>query len=58
MNTFCLECTAQDRGVVRECGDKNCPFWQHRSADLPYQVENRRRTERRKKWKQVLEVVR
>lgn len=46
MNSFCKECTNNDKKEIRECDDKKCPFWTERFADLQWQIE-RRKNERK-----------
>lgn len=36
-NDFCLECTGGNRDEIKECTDKNCPFFRNRRSNLPYQ---------------------
>lgn len=49
MNDFCKFCCGGDKQQVKECGDKFCPFYRDRRANLDYQ-EN-------KQWKQSVKQL-
>lgn len=39
MNDFCKYCTGNKTKEIRECKDKNCPFYLHRRANLKWQEQ-------------------
>ena len=38
-NDFCLYCCGNDRKDIRECDDKNCPFYPFKFGGLEPEVE-------------------
>jgi hypothetical protein len=43
MNDFCRECCGGDKEEVKNCDDKNCPFYRDRRTNLDWQ--NKRKNE-------------
>ena len=37
MNSFCMFCTGNRKKWIRNCGDKNCPFYRIRRADITHE---------------------
>lgn len=43
-NDFCMYCCGGDKHEIKECRDKNCPFYRDRQANLPYQDRRKNET--------------
>jgi hypothetical protein len=45
INSFCQSCTAGNIEEIKNCQDRNCPFYKYRRSNMKWQKRKRKKIE-------------